>query len=54
MGLETIAAYHAETTGIMEDSDLRNAQVWRFAGRRHIPANPPQDRSYILRSLAPE
>lgn len=32
MGLETIAAYHAETTGIMEDSDLRNAQVWRFAG----------------------
>ena len=32
MGLETIAAYHAETTGIMEDSDLRNARVWRFSG----------------------
>jgi len=31
MGLETIASYHAETTGIMEDSDLRNARVWRFA-----------------------
>lgn len=29
-GLETIASYHAETTGIMEDSDLRNARVWRF------------------------
>ena len=32
LGLETIASYHAETTGIMEDSDLRNARVWRFAG----------------------
>ena len=31
LGLETIASYHAETTGIMEDSDLRNARVWRFA-----------------------
>jgi predicted nicotinamide N-methyase len=31
MGLESIASYHAETTGIMEDSDLRNARVWRFA-----------------------
>ena len=32
MGLETVASYHAETTGIMEDSDLRNARVWRFTG----------------------
>lgn len=31
MGLETIASYHAETTSIMEDSDLRNARVWRFS-----------------------
>ena len=31
MGLEPLASYHAETTGIMEDSDLRNARVWRFA-----------------------
>ena len=31
LGLETVAGYHAETTGIMEDSDLRNARVWRFA-----------------------
>ncbi|NKB56991.1 MAG: methyltransferase [Alphaproteobacteria bacterium] len=31
LGLETVAAFHAETTGIMEDSDLRNARVWRFA-----------------------
>jgi predicted nicotinamide N-methyase len=31
LGLETIASYHAETTGIMEDSYLRNARVWRFA-----------------------
>ena len=30
-GLEPVASYHAETTGIMEDSDLRNARVWRFA-----------------------
>ena len=30
LGLETVASYHAETTGIMEDSDLRNARVWRF------------------------
>ena len=28
MGLKRIAAYHAPTTSIMEDSDLRNAQVW--------------------------
>ncbi len=32
LGLETIASYHAKTTGIMEDSDLRNARVWRFSG----------------------
>ena len=31
MGLEPLASYHAETTGVMEDSDLRNARVWRFA-----------------------
>ena len=31
MGLEPLATYHAPTTGIMEDSDLRNARVWRFA-----------------------
>ena len=28
LGLKAIAGYHAETTGIMEDSDLRNARVW--------------------------
>lgn len=33
LGLETVASYHAETTGIMEDSDLRNARVWRFSER---------------------
>lgn len=32
MGLEPLAEYHAPTTGIMEDSDLRNAKVWRFTG----------------------
>lgn len=31
MGLEPLASYHAETTGIMEDSDLRNARVWQFS-----------------------
>lgn len=31
LGLEPIAIYAAETTGIMEDSDLRNARVWRFS-----------------------
>jgi len=31
-GLKTIASYRAETTCIMEDSDLRNARVWQFAG----------------------
>lgn len=30
LGLERIASYHAPTTSIMEDSDLRNAGVWRF------------------------
>lgn len=30
LGLTPIAAYSTETTGIMEDSDLRNARVWRF------------------------
>jgi predicted nicotinamide N-methyase len=30
IGLETIATYQAETTSILEDSDLRNARVWRF------------------------
>lgn len=33
LGLETVASYHAETTGIMEDSDLRNARVWRVASK---------------------
>lgn len=28
LGLRQIAKYHAPTTSIMEDSDLRNAQVW--------------------------
>lgn len=28
MGLRRIAKYHAPTTSLMEDSDLRNAQVW--------------------------
>lgn len=32
LGLEPLAEYHAPTTGIMEDSDLRNARVWRFTG----------------------
>ena len=32
LGLEPLAEYHAPTTGIMEDSDLRNAKVWRFTG----------------------
>ncbi len=31
VGLEAVASFHAETTGIMEDSDLRNARVWKFA-----------------------
>jgi len=30
LGLERIASYHAPTTALMEDSDLRNAGVWRF------------------------
>lgn len=30
LGLQPIAAYHAETTGIMEDTDLRNARVWQL------------------------
>lgn len=30
MGLTPVAKYHAPTTGIMEDSDLRNAQVWEL------------------------
>ena len=30
MGLEWIARYHSETTGLMEDTDLRNAGVWRL------------------------
>ncbi|MEQ8442502.1 MAG: 50S ribosomal protein L11 methyltransferase [Alphaproteobacteria bacterium] len=30
MGLERIARYHSETTGLMEDTDLRNAGVWRL------------------------
>ena len=29
-GLRPIAGYTAITTGIMEDSDLRNARVWVF------------------------
>ena len=32
LGLERIARYHSETTGLMEDTDLRNAGVWRLAG----------------------
>lgn len=34
-GLEPVASYQAETTGIMEDSDLRNARVWRFKDGIH-------------------
>lgn len=30
LGLERVASYHAPTTGLMEDTDLRNAGVWRF------------------------
>lgn len=30
LGLESIAVYRAATTGAMEDSDLRNARVWRI------------------------
>ncbi len=30
LGLESIASFHADTTGIMEDNDLRNARVWQF------------------------
>lgn len=30
LGLERIARYHSETTGLMEDTDLRNAGVWRL------------------------
>ncbi len=30
LGLEPVAQYTAGTTGIMEDSDLRNARVWRI------------------------
>lgn len=30
IGLERIQSYHAPTTALMEDSDLRNAGVWRF------------------------
>ncbi len=30
LGLQRIASYHAPTTSLMEDSDLRNAGVWRF------------------------
>jgi len=32
LGLERIARYNSETTGLMEDTDLRNAGVWRLAG----------------------
>lgn len=31
MGLERIARYASETTGLMEDTDLRNAGVWTLA-----------------------
>jgi len=33
MGLERIARYHSETTGLMEDTDLRNAGVWRLSDK---------------------
>lgn len=42
IALTPIAAYHAETTTIMEDSDLRNARVWRFADE---PAAEPNTQS---------
>jgi predicted nicotinamide N-methyase len=38
LGLERIAHYHAPTTAIMEDSDLRNAGVWRFSRTADILA----------------
>lgn len=31
LGLERIARYASDTTGLMEDTDLRNAGVWRLA-----------------------
>lgn len=30
MGMERVARYASETTGLMEDTDLRNAGVWRL------------------------
>jgi predicted nicotinamide N-methyase len=30
LDLKAVASFHAETTGIMEDNDLRNARVWKF------------------------
>lgn len=32
LGLERIARYESETTGLMEDTDLRNAGVWKLKG----------------------
>lgn len=32
LGLERIARYESETTGLMEDTDLRNAGVWKIKG----------------------
>jgi predicted nicotinamide N-methyase len=32
LGLERIARYASETTGLMEDTDLRNAGVWTIGG----------------------
>ena len=32
LDMKMVASYHAETTGIMEDSELRNARVWLLAG----------------------
>ncbi len=40
-GLERVASYHAPTTALMEDSDLRNAGVWRF-GAADTPLAAPQ------------
>ena len=31
LDMKMVASYHAETTGIMEDSELRNARVWLLA-----------------------
>jgi len=39
LGLERIESYHAPTTAIMEDSDLRNAGVWRFTRADDLIAN---------------